>query len=154
MFGKIKRWMYRGNRPGWIAKILNAFWGFVHGSGLVAENWVTLEVIGRKSGKIISFPIVIASYNGERYVVSMLGKDAQWVKNVYAADGKAYIHRKGRTEIKLEEIPVSERAPILKTYLQQAPGARPHIPVDKDAPLTEFESVVEDFPAFRVVVKS
>lgn len=151
MFGEIKRWMYRGNRPGWIAKLLNVFWGWAHSAGLVAENWVTLEVVGRKSGKIISFPIVIALHNGERYVVSMLGKDAQWVKNLYAADMKAHIQRNGRTEITLEEIPVNERAPILKTYLQQAPGARPHMPVDKDAPLTEFAAVVEEFPAFRIL---
>ena len=151
MFGKIKRWMYRGDRPNWSAQLLNKFWGAVHAAGFAPQNWVKLEVIGRKSRRVISFPIVIALFNGERYVVSMLGDDAQWVKNVRAANGKAYIHRQGRKEIQLEEVPVDQRAPILKAYLQQAPGARPHMPIDKDAPLAGFEAIAEQFPAFRVV---
>jgi hypothetical protein len=43
-----------------------------------------------------------------------------------------------------------ERAPILRAYLQRAPGARPHVPVNKDAPLAEFEKVATAFPVFRV----
>jgi hypothetical protein len=38
----------------------------------------------------------------------------------------------------------------LKRYLQRAPGARPHIPVDKQAPLEAFAAIVADFPVFRV----
>ncbi|MCA9890046.1 MAG: nitroreductase family deazaflavin-dependent oxidoreductase [Anaerolineae bacterium] len=150
MFGAAKRWIYRGNRPNWIARALNAFWRMVHSSGWV-RNWVTLEVIGRKSGKIISMPVVVAWIDNQRYLVSMLGDDAQWVRNVRAADGKATIRSGGRSEVRLEEIPTEQRAPIIKAYLQVAPGARPHIPVDKDAPLSEFEAIVADFPAFRIV---
>lgn len=121
-----------------------------HSSGLI-PNWVTLEVIGRKSGKIISMPVVVAMVDGERYLVSMLGKDAQWVKNVQAADGKAFIRHGNRAEVRLVEIPLAERPPILKAYVQAAPGARPHIPVDKDQPVADFEPIAADFPAFRIV---
>jgi hypothetical protein len=38
--------------------------------------------------------------------------------------------------------------------LKRAPGARPHLPVDKDAPLSEFEKVSAQFPVFRVVSRS
>ncbi len=31
-----------------------------------------------------------------------------------------------------------------------APGARPHIPVGKDAPLDEFEQVAPLIPVFRI----
>jgi hypothetical protein len=34
--------------------------------------------------------------------------------------------------------------------LQRAPGARPHVPVAKDAPIADFEEVAADFPVFRV----
>jgi hypothetical protein len=44
----------------------------------------------------------------------------------------------------------SQRAPILQAYLQIAPGARPHIPVDKDAPIAEFEKIAAEFPVFRL----
>jgi hypothetical protein len=57
----------------------------------------------------------------------------------------------GRDEIHLEEVPADQRAPILKKYLQRAPGGRPHIPVDKDASLEDFDKVAADFPVFRIV---
>jgi hypothetical protein len=38
----------------------------------------------------------------------------------------------------------------LKAYLQRAPGARPHVPVNKDAALAEFQGVAAAFPIFRV----
>jgi hypothetical protein len=43
---------------------------------------------------------------------------------------------------------------VLKAYLKRAPGARPHLPVDKDAPLSEFEKISAQFPVFRVVARS
>lgn len=150
MYQNLKRWIYRDNRPTTIARLLNKFWEIVHSSGLI-HNWVTLEVIGRKSGKLISMPVVVASVNGERYLVSMLGSEAQWVRNIRTANGKAYIRSGRRREVHLEELPVEQRPPILKAYLQVAPGARPHIPVDKDAPLSEFEKVAASVPAYRIV---
>jgi hypothetical protein len=60
--------------------------------------------------------------------------------------------RSGRHEaIRLEEIPAEQRAPILQVYLQHAPGARPHIPVNKDAPLSDFERIAPAYPVFRVI---
>lgn len=147
----LKRWIYRGNRPGWIAHLLNKAWETFHSSGLGPRHWVTLEIIGRKSGKLISLPVVIAIVDGERYLVSMLGNEAQWVQNVRASQGKAFIRRGGRTQVCLEEVPVEQRAPILKDYLQRAPGARPHIPVSKDAPIKDFEVVAALFPVFHIV---
>jgi len=43
---------------------------------------------------------------------------------------------------------------VLKAYLGLAPGARAHVPVDKDAPPAEFERVAGRFPVFRVVPRS
>jgi len=51
------------------------------------------------------------------------------------------------------EVPVGERAPVLKAFLQRAPGARPHIPVDKGAPLAEFERIASQVPVFRVTTR-
>jgi hypothetical protein len=56
----------------------------------------------------------------------------------------------GREEVQLAEVPVDQRAPILRAYLQRAPGARPHVPVHKDAALAEFEKITAAFPVFRV----
>jgi hypothetical protein len=54
-------------------------------------------------------------------------------------------------EVRLEEVAPEGRAPVLKAYLERAPNARTHVPVDKDAPLEEFERVAPRLPVFRVV---
>jgi len=144
------RWLYRGQRPNWIATILNWASAVVASSGIAPNYLVTLEVIGRKSGRPLSLPVVIAVVDGERYLVSMLGENVNWVQNVRAAGGKAVLRSGGREEIQLEEVPADQRAPILKAYLQRAPGARPHVPVNKDASIQEFQKIAAAFPVFRL----
>ncbi len=145
-----RRWLYRGQRPNWIARILNKAWATVVSLGVASNDYVTLEVTGRKSGRIVSFPLVMVIVDGQRYLVSMLGDNAQWVRNVRASGGKAVLRSGGREEVQLEEVPVDQRAPILKAYLQIATGAQPHVPVHKDAALAEFEKIAAAFPVFRL----
>ena len=146
-----KGWLYRGQCPSWIARVLNRAWAALASWGIASNYLVTLEVTGRKSGRTVSLPVVVAVVEGERYVVSMLGEHVQWVHNVRAAGGRAVFRSGGREEVHLEEVPADQRAPILRAYLQRAPGARPHVPVNKDAPLAEFEKVAKAFPVFRVM---
>lgn len=146
----IKRWMYRGGRPNRVAKFLNRLSALLHATGIAPNYMVTLEVVGRRSGKVISFPLAMTVIDGERYLVSMLGQDANWVRNLKAAGGRATLRHGKNEQVVLEEIDPALRPPILKAYLKHAPGARPHIPVDKDAPLAEFEKIAADFPVFRV----
>lgn len=144
--------MYRDGHPNAMAKAVNALTALVHSTGISRDYLVTLEVIGRKSGKAVSFPLAMTVVDGERYLVSMLGPSANWVRNLKAAGCQATL-RHGITEhIRLHEVAVTVRPPILKAYLGVAPGARPHIPVSMDAPLAEFEAVAADYPVFRVEV--
>ena len=149
--GDFTRWLYRGQRPNWIARIVNRASAAAASSGVASNYLVTLEVTGRKSGRIFSLPLVMAIVDGQRYLVSMLGDNVQWVHNVRAAGGKAVLRHGRREEIRLEEVPAGQRAPILKAYLQRAPGARPHVPVNKDAALSEFEKIAAAIPVFRVL---
>lgn len=146
----IKRWMYRGGRPNQLTKVINKGWAFIHSLGILPNYLVTLEVVGRQSGRLISFPLAMTVVNGERYLVSMLGENTNWVRNVRAAAGKANLRHGLREEILLEELAVDQRAPIIKAFLRHAPGARPHIPVDTDAPLSEFEKITSKYPVFVV----
>ena len=149
--GDLKRWLYPDARPNWLARILNRFWATVHALGIMPNTLVTLEVQGRRTGRTISFPLVMVVQDSERYLVAMFGYKTGWARNVAAANGQATL-RHGRTEhIRLEEIPVSLRARVLKRYLQIAPGARPHIPISKDDPLEVFEAHAAEYPVFRVV---
>ncbi len=151
--GDFHRWLYHGQHPNLLARILNRAWALVHATGAVS-NFVTLEVRGRKTGRVSSFPLVMAVVDGQRYLVSMLGEEVAWVRNVRAGGGKAVLVHGRREEVYLVDVPTEERAPILKVYLQNAPGARPHVCVDKDAALPEFEKVAALYPVFRVAASS
>jgi deazaflavin-dependent oxidoreductase (nitroreductase family) len=130
---------------------LNRLWAIAFAAGRLSPgNAMSLEVRGRRTGKTISFPVVVADHEGERYLVSMLGENANWVRNVRAAGGQAVLRRHGAQNVRLVEVEPAERAPILRAYLAAAPGARPHIPVDRHAPLEEFERIAEEYPAFRI----
>ena len=145
-----KQWLYQGGHPNALAKILNRGYAIIHSMGVAPNYMITLEVMGRRSGKLISFPLAMLVMDGERYLVSMLGENANWVQNVQAAGGKATM-KHGKTEqVILEPVDVQPRAAIIKAYLQIAPGARPHIPVDKDAPIAEFEAIADKYPVFKV----
>jgi len=145
-----KRWMYRGGHPHVFAKIQNRGWAILHSLGIFPERFVTLEVIGRKSGKNVSFPLAMVTMNDERYLVSMLGENTNWVRNVRAAGGRARLIHGRSEQVILVEVDSSQRAAILKAYLQIAPGARPHFPVSKDAPVVEFEKIALKYPVFKL----
>ena len=151
----LRRWMYRGGRPGSLARVMNRMSAMQFSAGLFSpKRAMTLEVPGRRTGRVVSFPVVVADYHGERYLVSMLGNDANWVRNVRAAGGRAVLRRRHRQQVRLEDVDRHARAPILRRYLALAPGARPHLPIDRHAPLEEFERIAAEFPVFRVCVDS
>jgi deazaflavin-dependent oxidoreductase (nitroreductase family) len=148
----IKQGMYRGNRPGLLARAMNWASAVQFSAGLLSpRRAVTMEVLGRRSGRLVRVPVVVTDFDGERYLVSMLGDDANWVRNVRAAGGLAVLSRGGREQVRLVEVDPGARAPILKRYLAVAPGARPHVPVDRTAPLAEFERIAKRFPVFRIL---
>jgi hypothetical protein len=144
------RWLYRDGRPSLFARVQNRASAVAFSAGIWPARVATLEVVGRRSGRVISFPVVIADLAGERYLVAMLGERSNWPQNVRAAGGHAVIRHGRRETVVLVEVPVGERPPILRRYLAVAPGARPHIPVDRAAPLEAFAEVAADVPVFRI----
>ena len=147
----LKQWLYRGGHPNRLAAMLNRCWAVIHALGVAPNRLVTLEVRGRRSGRRISLPLVMAVVEGERYLVSMLGPEVEWVRNAKAAGGNITLRHGRREEVRLEEVGADRRAIVLKAYLQRAPGARPHLPIGPGAPLDEFARIARQFPVFRVV---
>lgn len=122
------RAMYQGNRGNATARRYARFWAGVFGLGLAPRRWVTLEVSGRRTGRITRFPLGMARLGGRSYLVSMLGEECNWVANVRAARGEAVLRRRQAVPCRLVEVPPSDRARIIKAYLDQVPGARPTSP--------------------------
>jgi hypothetical protein len=145
-----RRRLYAGRRPHRLARLLNRGQATLHSAGIWPKRLATLEVRGRRSGRLRSLPVVIADLEGDRYLVSMLGEGAGWVANVRVADGRAVLRHGRREPVLLEEVEPGERAPILRRYLEVASGARAHFPVDRGAPLSEFEAIAAQYPVFRV----
>ena len=150
IYEPLKRWIYRRGRPDRFAALLNRGWATIASTGRGPSRMATLEVRGRRSGRERSFPVMVADYDGERYLVAMLGENANWVANVRAAGGQAVLSHGRREAVQLEEVDQAARAPILQRYLQIASGAPPHIPVDPQAPLSEFQRVAANYPVFRI----
>jgi deazaflavin-dependent oxidoreductase (nitroreductase family) len=148
-----RRWMYRGQRRNPVAQLLNRVDATVAAAGIGPKRLARLEVRGRRTGRRFSFPVVIAEFEGERYLVAMLGPEANWVRNVRAAGGNAVLRHGRREEVVLKEVDPSVRAPILRRYVEVAPGARAHFPVGRHAPLEQFEQIAERYPVFRICVE-
>ena len=150
----LRRWLYRGRHASALAKILNRAQGRLAAVGIGPDWLVAVEVRGRRTGKTITFPAVVADYQGGRYLVSMLGENTNWVRNVRASGGRAMIRHGHREPVRLDDVAVDRRAPILRCYLQRAPGARAHMPVDPRAPVEAFEAIAADYPVFRVTAEA
>ncbi len=145
-----ERWMYGGGGPNRLARFLNRVWAVVGSTRLGRGRLVSLQVRGRRSGRLISFPLIVADYQGERYLVAMLGEGANWVDNVRAAAGEAVLLDGRRRAVQLEEIDPSERGPIIRRHLEVAPAARSFVPVDRRSPVAEFDAIADQFPVFRI----
>jgi hypothetical protein len=122
----------------------------IFGSGIGPNQAATLEVRGHKSGRTITFPVVVTDYQGERFLVAMLGQKTNWVRNLRGGDGRAVLQRKKREDVSLVEELSDGRPAILRRYLELAPGARPFFPIDRNASLSEFERIVDQYPVFRI----
>ena len=145
-----RRWMYGGKHPNRLARFLNRGTAAVAAAGIGPKRLARLEVRGRRSGRLLSFPVVVADYEGQRYLVAMLGREANWVRNVRAAGGKAVLQHGHREDVVLEEVDPGARAPILRRYLEVAPGGRAHFPIDQRASLDSFEQIAEQYPVFQI----
>ncbi len=147
----VNRWMYRGGHPNALARYLNKLGALQHARGFLSPHYaVTLHVKGRSSGRDISFPLVLVERGGQEYLVSMLGNDANWIRNVRADGGHAVLERGTRRDVVLEDVDVALRGPILRDYLAVAPGGRPHFPIDHRSPVADFQRIADRYPVFRV----
>src|SRR5512140_3486217 len=100
----LEKWLYRGGRPNRVATVVNRCSAAVYALGIAPDYLITLEVRGRRSGRMTSLPLVMAVVEGERYLVSMLGAEVDWVRNVKAAGGNVTLRHGRREAVHLEEV--------------------------------------------------
>jgi deazaflavin-dependent oxidoreductase (nitroreductase family) len=140
------------HRPAKLTEWMNRGFSWLAGLGLTPSDTVTLEVKGRKSGQTRANVVTSVTVDGVTYLVSPRG-NSEWTRNVRAAGGDATIRRRGRKRVRLVEVPVEQRAPIIKAYLAKTWRAtQQHVEVDRNAPVEEFARIADRHPVFRVIV--
>ena len=138
------------HRPAKLTQWMNRAFSWLAGLGVTPSDTVTVEVQGRRSGQTRANVVTSVDVDGARYLVSPRG-NSEWVRNVRAAGGEAAIRRRGRRRVRLVEVPVEQRAPIIKAYLGKTWRAtQQHIEVDRRAPVEEFARIADRHPVFRI----
>jgi len=89
-------------------------WLTRHGISLLGSR--VLSVPGRKSGRMQQVPVNLLERDGRRYLVAIRG-NTQWVRNARAAGGARLQVGRRVEEVRLRELPVEERVPVLRLYL-------------------------------------
>ena len=129
--------------------------------GLTPSRWpgtaagtVILEVKGRRSGELRSLLVTWVEHGGERYLVTMPGREPQWAKNARAAGGDVVLrHGNRRSPARLRELAVNERAPVLRawyTVTRISGPPRRHFKLRRSAPIQEFERIAADHPVYHI----
>ena len=143
---------YSDGRPTRAGRVANRVSEWYAAAGGPPSWQVSLETRGRKSGRTFRTVLGVARCDDADYLVSMLGDKSAWVHNVRAAGGEAAIRHGRRRRVRLEEIPPSERAPVLKAYCARAWSGRRHFqPLMPQSSVGEFAAVADHYPVFRIV---
>jgi deazaflavin-dependent oxidoreductase (nitroreductase family) len=93
----------------------------LHRLGLRTGTIHVLTVPGRTSGKLRSTPVSTLTMDGTRYLIGGMA-DADWVQNVRAAGGGILASGRQREQVTLVELPVEERAAILREFPRLVPA--------------------------------
>ena len=119
-------------------------------AGVKIGRMSLLTVRGRKSGQPRTTPVLLAEYDGHRFLVSTYG-ESNWGRNLRAA-GETILTRGRRSErISVIEVGVKEAAPVLQHFVSTVSAVvRPYFDVTPAPPLITFEQEVAHHPVFCV----
>ena len=120
--------------------------------GLPLGPTQVLTLRGRTSGTPRTTPVTPITVDGHRYVIGGFAK-GDWVANA-RADGEGVLRHGRRTEnVRLVELPESERGPIMRAFPTEVPrGVSFFVKVGVvDAPTPDaFEKGAEKVAVFRI----
>ena len=142
-------------------RINDRVWCWLVAAGLVPSSWpgrpkigsVVLELKGRRSGVLRLVPVTWIELDGDRYLVAMLGEQSDWVHNARASGGEAVFRRGKPRRVTLIELPVEQRAPILKAWLGRTGFSsipRKYLGLDRCGSIEDFERIAPKWPVFRI----
>ena len=117
--------------------------------GLMPRPYYLLTTVGRRTGQPHTTPVELVEAGDQRWLVAPYG-ETDWVRNARAA-GWVTLNRGRRSErVRITELDIAERAPILRAYLRNVPIVRPFFTASPDAPLDAFIAEAARHPVFRI----
>jgi deazaflavin-dependent oxidoreductase (nitroreductase family) len=133
------------------AKAFNAFAKTLMQLHIPTGSIALLTVPGRRTGQPRSTPVNLHVEDGRRYLVCPYGH-VNWVQNVRAAGGRARLKTRGRMEdIRLQELPAAQAAPLLKYYAEKYKIVTPFFDAKPGDPVERFAAEADKHPAFEIV---
>lgn len=137
------------SKPTGMTKRLNSFFGWLGGMGIGPKKMVQLTTRGRKTGQPRTVAVNILEYDGKRYLVAPRG-NTQWVRNAIAANGEVVIKHGKAEEVRLVEVPVAERGPIIQKYVQETAVVRGEFGLEADATVEQAQAIADRHPTFLI----
>lgn len=144
--------------PRWL-KPMNRVIVALQRRGLALGTMRVLSVPGRKSGQLRITPVSPLVVDGQRYVVGG-SEQADWVKNARTAGWGILAHGRKEERVRLVELPVEERAPILREFPKKVPHGihffrrMYELPKEKEALPEAFATLAPQCAVFRVESKT
>jgi deazaflavin-dependent oxidoreductase (nitroreductase family) len=141
--------MYK--KPGFFTRtFFNPMVSFASRLGLSMAGSRRLTVRGRTTGEPRTTPVNPLEIGGVTYLVAPRGT-TQWVRNLRAVREGELHHGRRTSRFRGEEVPDSEKLPILKAYLDKwAWEVGAFFELDKDPSDQEIARVAPRHPVFRV----
>jgi hypothetical protein len=137
-------------KPSAVDRLFGRTLAFLVRIGLVRGHFYVLEVRGRSSGRIISLPVDLLEFDGQRYLVCARG-NSNWVRNARAAGEVVLVRAVRRRRYAVRELPAEARPPVLKAYLDRfATEVQRFFPVAKGSAVEAFDELAPRYPVFKL----
>ena len=104
--------------PRWL-KPVNRLIVLLQRLGIAFLSFHLISVPGRRTGRLRTTPVSPLSVDGRRYIVSIGQTD--WVRNARAAGWGVLARGRSRQRVRLTELPLPEREPIVRQFPVQIP---------------------------------
>lgn len=140
--------------PRWL-KPMNRMIVALQRRGIVLGTMRVLTVPGRMSGEMRTTPVSPLAFGGQRYVVGGSAQ-ADWVKNVRSARWGVLARGREEERVRLVDLPVEERAHVLREFPTKVPGGVPffrrlyELPEEDEALPEAFAALAPECAVFRI----
>lgn len=139
-------------RPGWFTRnVMNVTVIQLTRLGVSVAGARVLRVRGRRTGQWRENPVNLLSYDGARYLVAPRG-ETDWVRNIRVAGGGELLLGRHAEPFRAVELPVEERAQVLREYLRRwrAEVGIFFGGVTANSPEQDLQRIAPEHPVFRV----